>query len=380
MLRKTLKLATLFYLIYIHTSFAGWETHTVKAILESDQYLLSHNKIVKPLDLEIPSFYTKNPEYTCFLRSMERFLDQKLLGQSIKIKFPEAKPKNQIVYGAMKFDKTVKLDDFFVSQGWARSANENLKTAQHNAKINKKGLWGQCNGWNQLKHYQSKKGTNFGFPQKYRPYLQGGQTAWVSKVLSANLIELKNGLKIRLIGVGIPQNEGATQKCFKAVSKKYLEAKLIGKKVILEKDISQIDKGYTLWRYVFLPQTKFQAPVFINELMIKEGFARYSNISKQDQKYAQNLESAQMAALQSPTGGWKVCLDSTIKESQDKEIEAPELQYDPDCRIKGNIAGSKKNPKFTYHTPLSGWYKRLKYERCFETELEAESAGFIKVK
>jgi hypothetical protein len=50
------------------------------------------------------------------------------------------------------------------------------------------------------------------------------------------------------------------------------------------------------------------------------------------------------------------------------------------CRIKGNIAGSKKNPKLTYHTPLSGWYKRIEAEACFEDEASAEAEGFIKVK
>jgi len=79
---------------------------------------------------------------------------------------------------------------------------------------------------------------------------------------------------------------------------------------------------------------------------------------------------------------WTRCALELVSEDEviSKESEAPALKYDDVCPIKGNIAGSKKNPKKTYHTPLSGWYKRIKAEQCFEDETEAGNAGFTKVK
>ena len=78
---------------------------------------------------------------------------------------------------------------------------------------------------------------------------------------------------------------------------------------------------------------------------------------------------------------WLNCSSQIIKSDENNaESKPPLLEFDPDCPIKGNVAGSKKNPKKTFHTPASGWYKRIEAEQCFADEAAAKSAGFEKVK
>jgi len=46
------------------------------------------------------------------------------------------------------------------------------------------------------------------------------------------------------------------------------------------------------------------------------------------------------------------------------------------CPIKGNVSGSKK----IYHVPGGAFYNTVSPEQCFNTEAQAQSAGFQKSK
>ncbi len=46
-----------------------------------------------------------------------------------------------------------------------------------------------------------------------------------------------------------------------------------------------------------------------------------------------------------------------------------------ECKIKGNISSSKKK---IYHMPKGAFYDRTNPEQCFNTEAEAQAAGFVK--
>lgn len=45
-----------------------------------------------------------------------------------------------------------------------------------------------------------------------------------------------------------------------------------------------------------------------------------------------------------------------------------------ECKIKGNVSGRSK----VYHLQGGAFYERTQEEACFNTESEAQSAGFIK--
>jgi hypothetical protein len=82
-------------------------------------------------------------------------------------------------------------------------------------------------------------------------------------------------------------------------------------------------------------------------------------------------------AYREAKGAWGACL----KLNRDQNLADSELGKLPEnCLIKGNVSGTKSAPKKTYHTPLSPWYGRVKPEKCFSTESEAEREGFTKVK
>lgn len=55
-------------------------------------------------------------------------------------------------------------------------------------------------------------------------------------------------------------------------------------------------------------------------------------------------------------------------------LEGDKAVAPPDCPIKGNISGKSK----IYHLQGGAFYERTQEEMCFQTESEAEAAGFIK--
>ncbi len=190
------------------------------------------------------------------------------------------------------------------------------------------------------------------------------------------------------------------EKCFSKKSHEFLIEKLVGKKVILKTPQNQRVKNKVMSKYLFLVKTpKIKREVFFNDYLIASGYGKfYAEVDDKynnKEKYLETMKNSQKKLLKHPKGIFKECLEEQIfllknlnkKSSENpanklikKKEKMPEIIYDPKCKIKGNISGSKKNPVKKYHTPKSGWYKKLKYEACFNSELQAEKLGFIKVK
>ncbi|MEI8096780.1 MAG: thermonuclease family protein [Candidatus Moraniibacteriota bacterium] len=109
------------------------------------------------------------------------------------------------------------------------------------------------------------------------------ETFLVKKVVDGDTIELDNGEKVRYVGVNTPESVDPRRKveCFGKEASAYNKDLVEGKKVRLEKDISDRDKYGRLLRFVYL-----EDGTFVNELLVREGYAFVStyppDVSKQD--------------------------------------------------------------------------------------------------
>ena len=63
-----------------------------------------------------------------------------------------------------------------------------------------------------------------------------------------------------------------------------------------------------------------------------------------------------------------------ITKNVSPKISNTNRQSTAECHIKGNVGSGKK----TYHIPGGAFYNRTNAELCFNTEEEAQAAGFTK--
>jgi micrococcal nuclease len=98
----------------------------------------------------------------------------------------------------------------------------------------------------------------------------GGETAFagleqgvVARVIDGDTLVLENNERVRLIGIDTPEKG---QRCFEG-AKNRLEQLVLGKRVLMVKDVSERDKYGRLVRFVYLDG------FFVNLALVEEGFA-----------------------------------------------------------------------------------------------------------
>ena len=129
----------------------------------------------------------------------------------------------------------------------------------------------------------------------------------VSKVIDGDTVELNTGQRLRYIGIDTPEiNFGKDPECF-AIQAKEFNKKLVEKKVVkIEKDISDKDKYGRLLRYVYVNNESTSSAIFINEYLVRQGYAIVSTYPP-DVKYIEDLLLAQKDARENNRGLWKEC-------------------------------------------------------------------------
>lgn len=132
------------------------------------------------------------------------------------------------------------------------------------------------------------------------------QTVLVTRVIDGDTIEIEGKIKVRYIGVNTPEiyhdttGKKTGEQCF--AEEAYLKNKNLveGKAVNLIKDISDKDKYGRLLRYVYADN------IFVNEYLVKNGFAKLMTI-KPDIKYATQFKDDQKVAKINNLGIWAKC-------------------------------------------------------------------------
>lgn len=122
----------------------------------------------------------------------------------------------------------------------------------------------------------------------------------VVRIVDGDTIELEGGQKVRYIGVDTPESVSTKQsvECFgKEASAKNKEL-VVGKKVRLEKDVSETDRYGRLLRYVYLEDN-----TFVNDYMVRQGYA-YAYTYPPDVKHSKQFVDAQKEAKENGRGLW----------------------------------------------------------------------------
>jgi micrococcal nuclease len=131
----------------------------------------------------------------------------------------------------------------------------------------------------------------------------------VTKVIDGDTIALENGEKVRYLGINTPELHHPKKEveCFAYQAYEKNKELVLGKKVFLQKDISEKDKYGRLLRYVFLDEKmSTDEGSFVNLYLVKNGFA-YAATFPPNVKYTDLFLKAQKEAYQKNLGLWQKC-------------------------------------------------------------------------
>jgi len=123
-------------------------------------------------------------------------------------------------------------------------------------------------------------------------------TGVVAKVIDGDSIVLSTGENIRYIGINTPEIENG--ECFATESAKVNSDLVLGKTVTLVKDTSETDKYGRLLRYVY------EGDTFVNDYLVKNGYARLMTIFP-DTGFENQFTNSENYARQNSLGLWKKC-------------------------------------------------------------------------
>lgn len=184
----------------------------------------------------------------------------------------------------------------------------------------------------------------------------------VQRIIDGDTILLSDGRQIRYIGVDTPELSdprvvSAAREATKA-NRRLLE----GRTLQLEYDVRKTDKYDRTLAYVWADG------VFVNEELLKQGFARLLTIPP-DVKY---LDRFRLAAQEGEERRGRVWTPAPT-------VAGASTSRGWDCPgglpVKGNV--SQKGDRI-YHVPGGAFYAKTFPEECFPDEQSAERAGYRK--
>jgi len=124
----------------------------------------------------------------------------------------------------------------------------------------------------------------------------------VTRVIDGDTIEIEGGYKVRYIGIDTPETVHPSKpvECFGIEASNKNKELVEGKRVRLEKDVSETDKYGRLLRYIWV------GDVFVNDYLVRQGYA-YASTYPPDVKYSEQFVRAQREARENNRGLWASC-------------------------------------------------------------------------
>ena|SRR3989344_4593299 len=140
------------------------------------------------------------------------------------------------------------------------------------------------------------------------PASQSAQLVKAVRVIDGDTIKLETGETVRYIGIDTPETKHPQKKlqCFGKEAMQKNKELVEGKLIKLEKDISETDRYSRLLRYVYLPTDASPSGIFINEYLVREGFAHTSTFPP-DVKYSDHFINLEYQAREKNFGLWNKC-------------------------------------------------------------------------
>ena len=130
----------------------------------------------------------------------------------------------------------------------------------------------------------------------------------VVRAIDGDTIKLETGQTVRYIGIDTPELHHPKKKleCFGKEARDKNKELVEGKLVRLEKDISETDKYWRLLRYVYVSTTASPSGEFVNDLLVREGYA-YASTFPPDVKFSDHFRILEGDARKNLKGLWSKC-------------------------------------------------------------------------
>ncbi len=122
----------------------------------------------------------------------------------------------------------------------------------------------------------------------------------VVRAVDGDTIELEDGRKVRYIGINAPETVDPRRRveCFGKEASVFNRDLVEGKRVRLERDISETDVYGRMLRFVYLEEG-----IFVNEILVREGYA-YASAYAPDVARKKLFLEAEKSARESHRGLW----------------------------------------------------------------------------
>ncbi len=183
----------------------------------------------------------------------------------------------------------------------------------------------------------------------------------VVRVVDGDTFEIEGGEKIRMIGIDTPETVDPRKsvQCFGKEASNKTKELLEGKTVRLVKDVSERDKYQRLLRYVYV------GDIFINDLLVRDGFAKSSSYPP-DIKFQEQFRQSEEVARNGKVGLWSsLCDTPTITPVPQTPVPlVPQAQKAP-ATTKAPVA-TKAPTKTT--TCSSNIYNCSDFSTCSEAQ------------
>lgn len=123
----------------------------------------------------------------------------------------------------------------------------------------------------------------------------------VAFVIDGDTFELENGERVRFIGIDTPETP---DECYSKEAAEKTKQLIDGVVVGLKKDVSETDKYGRLLRYVYM------GDLFINDVLVREGYAKVTTYPP-DVQFQEQLLEAEREARKNKRGLWGEACHST---------------------------------------------------------------------
>lgn len=133
--------------------------------------------------------------------------------------------------------------------------------------------------------------------------------AKVVRVVDGDTIEISGNQTVRYIGMDTPEPRGEKgAECYAKEATNRNKELVLGKTILLEKDVSEKDSFGRILRYVYLiDETKNDKKgEMVNQMLVNEGYATVVTYPP-DVKYADLLLGTQTKAREEKRGLWREC-------------------------------------------------------------------------
>ncbi len=125
--------------------------------------------------------------------------------------------------------------------------------------------------------------------------------ATVDGVMDGDTIRLRNGKRVRYIGIDTPETENKPPDCYAKQAKARNRQLVEGQRIALRKDKRETDRYGRLLRYIYLEDGQM-----VNEMLVAEGFARATPY-RPDTRFEDRFAELEQQAKQDNWGLWGEC-------------------------------------------------------------------------